>query len=344
MKMIRILNGRTIYYSVKVGLEFMDGIRVFNISEIGSSHITTNKGSQDSSNSYCDKTMAIAIACDGHGGDKYFRSNRGSKFAAEITLKSFKECMDYENQFIEKLKENPDKVLGQLEQNIIANWNSAVVKDFDEDPFNEEELSKLPNQDRLLYEQKQGIESAYGTTIIAFLLTEKFCFGLHIGDGKCFAVYENGEFKQPIPWDDKCFLNVTTSICDTNAFSNFRNFFSEELPVAVFVGTDGIDDSFATDDQLQCFYKTVISSFITSSFEIAVRELNLFLPKLSAKGSGDDVSVAAILNLTEIKRLKDLFVTETKVTEEIEVSQVELIKKQTIVSIDSDNFLTDKAP
>ena len=109
---------------------------------------------------------------------------------------------------------------------------------------------------------------------------------------------------QPIPWDEKCFLNATTSICDKDAIGNFRHFYSEDLPAAVFVGSDGIDDCFCNDEQLNSLYRTVLYSFSTSEFNAAVAELQEYLPRLSAKGSGDDISVAAILDIDRIHKLK----------------------------------------
>ena len=41
----------------------------FNLSVQGASHIKRNKECQDSSISYSDEKIAIAIVCDGHGGD-----------------------------------------------------------------------------------------------------------------------------------------------------------------------------------------------------------------------------------------------------------------------------------
>lgn len=98
----------------------------------------------------------------------------------------------------------------------------------------------------------------------------------------------------------KCFLNATTSICDSDALNRFRSFFSEKLPVAVFVGSDGIDDCFSTEEQLNNLYKTVLYSFASSDFDSAVTDLSDYLPRLSAKGSGDDVSIAAVLDLDKI--------------------------------------------
>lgn len=285
----------------------MDEFEVFDLSVIGCSHIKKNKVCQDSALSYRDEKMGVAIVCDGHGGNKYFRSHRGSELAAKITLDSIKAFMSYENQILDDLREDPDKVLGQLKKNIISNWNKAVNKDVEENPFFEEEMAVLSGADRLLFEQKFELESAYGTTIIAFVISKNFCFGLQIGDGKCCIVHENGEITQPIPWDIKCEYNVTTSICNIDAFSNFRHYYSDVLPLAVFTGTDGIDDSFASKENLYDFYKKITLSFASSDFDTAFDELQEFLPQLSEKGSGDDVSVAAVLNIKGKNITTDFF-------------------------------------
>ena len=130
----------------------------------------------------------------------------------------------------------------------------------------------------------------------------------NIGDGKCVAVSPESKFVQPIPWDEKCFLNATTSICDSDALERFRYFYSAKLPAAVFVGSDGIDDCFSSNEQLNNLYKTVLYSFATTEFEEAILDLKDYLPRLSAKGSGDDVSVSAVIDLDrigEIEAVKD---------------------------------------
>lgn len=47
---------------------------------------------------------------------------------------------------------------------------------------------------------------------------------------------------------------MTTSISDSNAIDNFRHIYSESVPGALFVASDGIDDCFSnTDDNAQLF-------------------------------------------------------------------------------------------
>lgn len=274
----------------------------FNISIQGASHIKKNKECQDASKSYFDDKMSIAIVCDGHGGDDYMRSAIGSACACEAAEKNIKNFL--ENVDKDKLVKNSEKLLKDLEASIINDWNQLIYSHFEQNPFTEAEISNISEKAKKKYTEDGRIESAYGTTMIAVAMTNEYWFGIHIGDGKCIEINANEEFTQPIPWDPKCFLNETTSICDTQALNNFRHFYSEELPIAVFVGSDGIDDCFNNDEQLNNLYKTILYSFGISDFNEAVDDLKDYLPRLSAKGSGDDVSISAILNTDLLPNLK----------------------------------------
>lgn len=274
----------------------------FNLSAQGASHIKKNKECQDASESYFDEKMAIAIVCDGHGGNDYMRSAVGSTLAAAVAKKNI---MNFLNAITkEQFFANPEKNIKNLEASIINGWNEAIYTHFNQTPFTEAELSGVSEKARRKYTQNGCIESAYGTTMIAVAMTREFWFGIHIGDGKCVAVNPEGKFVQPIPWDPKCFLNATTSICDSDALERFRHFYSEKLPAAVFVGSDGIDDCFSNNEQLHNLYKTILYSFGTCEFESAKNDLNDYLPRLSAKGSGDDVSIAAMFDFDIVPELE----------------------------------------
>ena len=230
-------------------------VKTFDLSVQGASHIKKNKECQDSSRSYCDEKIALAIVCDGHGGDDYIRSAIGSKCAcsaAERNIKSFLEKISKEKFFA-----NPEKLLNDLEASIINVWNQLIYAHYEQTPFSEAELNGISEKAKKRYVQDESIESAYGTTLIAVAMTHEYWFGIHIGDGRCVAINPEGKFVQPIPWDQKCFLNATTSICDSDALSSFRHFYSDKMPVAVFVGSDGIDDCFSNNEQLHKLYKTI---------------------------------------------------------------------------------------
>ncbi|MDE7246643.1 MAG: protein phosphatase 2C domain-containing protein, partial [Lachnospiraceae bacterium] len=273
----------------------------FHISVQGASHIKKNKECQDASFAFYDFEKSIAMVCDGHGGDDYVRSASGSGLAciaADRNIKSFLSSVDKDTFFTD-----PEKHLKNLEASIINTWNQLINAHYEKNPFTEDELNSVSEKARKKYTQDGRIESAYGTTMIAVAIGKGYWFGIHIGDGKCVAVNPEGKFVQPIPWDSKCFLNATTSICDSDALSSFRHFYSEKMPAAVFVGSDGIDDCFSNNEQLHNLYKTILYSFGTTNFNEAVNSLKDYLPRLSAKGSGDDVSIAAILDLDLIPEL-----------------------------------------
>ena len=51
----------------------------------GESHKSSDKPCQDYAYAESNPGLSMAIVCDGHGGQRYFRSQVGSQFATEIT-------------------------------------------------------------------------------------------------------------------------------------------------------------------------------------------------------------------------------------------------------------------
>lgn len=274
--------------------------RAFNVTVQGSSHIKVNKVCQDYSASVDGERYKIAIICDGHGGDDYFRSELGSQFATEAALS----CMQDQEflSFIVKNQASSPKVIDaaitQLEKSIIALWNQKVFDHFEQNNIIPEELEKVSEKAKNRYLAGERIESIYGTTLIAAFFMKGFWYAIQLGDGKCVMRSANGEWIQPIPKNEKCFLNQTTSLCDKDAFDNFRHCYGTDIPEAIFVGSDGVDDSFGyeNDAALSSFYNVVLASFGAKIFDLALEDLIDYLPRLSAKGSGDDISIAGIIN------------------------------------------------
>lgn len=263
----------------------------FHVVERGSSHVLIDKPCQDFAMSLSSPSYAIGIVADGHGSDKYFRSERGSKFAVEVTMSILKEFLSVTRNMTQLPKGEWHK---QIAASIISHWNDRIEADKTTEPFTEEELQSLKESDR--QQVKDGKwQSAYGTTLIAIVRTKKCFFGLHIGDGKCVAIDNNGNPSQPIPWDDRCFLNQTTSLCDNDAISLFRFvYLTENLPTAAFVASDGVDDTYSTDERLYDFYVTMWKMFLSDS-TTALKDIQSFLPKMSEQGSHDDISIAGII-------------------------------------------------
>ena len=297
----------------------------FSATEVGYNHTKISKVCEDASDFYDDEKMHICVVADGHGSDNYPRTEYGSKYAVNAAIES---VIDFVNTADSKdvLKDNNNNycMLNQLAKSILKAWYQSVEEDFNKRPFSEKELSLVSEKYKRKYisdnEEERHIEKAYGCTLIVFAVTDEYSFGLQIGDGKCVYIDSDGKFSEPIPWDENCQLNVTTSICDSDAIDEFRYFVTENPPTAVFIGSDGIDDSYASDEELYALYRSILKIFIENGVDIGKSEIKEYLPVLTKKGSGDDVSVALIMDLqraTEIKTSFELQNEIFKLTEEL---------------------------
>jgi len=273
----------------------------------GYSHIKANKVCQDFSGSYNTEQFAVAVVSDGHGGDDYFRSDVGSRLVVETALECVKEFLaaflsenSFEESMLTEIRENSNKYLVQLEMSIISRWRNSISEHYALNPFTAAELQIMTEKARQKFElePENRFVKAYGATLIVVVVLKKhFWFGLQIGDGKCVALLKNNEAEHPIPVNEKCFLNQTTSLCDENPLEEFRHCFcSDNFPRWIFVGSDGIEDSFNGDEGLNDFYREVAATFRKRNWKNAITELKEYLPQLSQRGSGDDMSVSGIFN------------------------------------------------
>lgn len=292
--------------------------RSFSHRTKGASHHKENLPCQDAAKHYDSDKMAIAIIADGHGSSQYFRSDVGSRIATEVALRSIKEFIEQSPEkpdvFIDKDEDyatrNGQKLFARLVGNIISTWLDEVTADELAFPLAQDDrLAKIEEKYRTRYlndRNRQYFAHAYGSTLIAVAVTYNYWFGLHIGDGRCEVLFEDGTWAQPIPWDDKCFLNSTTSICDDDAFQRARVWYGptekdSRLPVALFVNSDGVDDTYSVDEelkqkQLADLYRSIVLSFAKDGFESTDAQLPTLIERFATSGSQDDVSISGIIH------------------------------------------------
>lgn len=319
----------------------------------GESHKSSNKPCQDCAYAESSPELSIAIVCDGHGGERYFRSQKGSELAVDVTKNAIKEFLkqlnnssftrnkqaplfvgesftDFfaESSTAEQAEKAEHQALIQLFSFIISEWNQQIALDAKTRELTEWEHEHVEQQYQDEFIAKRDdpeatFEKTYGCTLMAYVQTKKFWFAFHIGDGKFVefnCIDGNLVCSQPIPWDERCFLNKTTSLCDSNALERFRYCYqgNGQFPLAVFLGSDGLDDSYGDGDNLYNFYIEIFKLYIRNligqskgnnrkkkkrnykSEDRAKNEtekaLKRDLPKISKIGSKDDMSVAAILD------------------------------------------------
>ena len=163
----------------------------FNFSCQGESHKASNKPCQDFSYSaVIDNGMSIAIVCDGHGGDRYFRSDIGARFATEVILEVVRQFLlsidqslfmgkPYTAEKAIAIEENADSseepikkqkpvdiAFRQLFSSIIFQWNNKIVEHAANTPISSWETEYVDS--KYLEDLKQGIklEKVYGSWIV----------------------------------------------------------------------------------------------------------------------------------------------------------------------------------
>lgn len=306
----------------------------------GDSHKLTDKPCQDYAYSESNEQLSMAIVSDGHGGERYFRSQIGSELAVNITKEairnfvssmeeaslndknalsvfdnapftSFSQATASEQQFESKAHQS----LMWLFSSIISQWNIAIEKDAHERDLSAWELEHVEKKyiDEFLSKKEQdnsSFEKTYGCTLMAYVQTPRYWFAFHLGDGKCIAmrlIDDKLICEQPIPWDERCFLNKTTSLCDSHALEEFRYCYQgngeQNFPIAIFLGSDGLDDSYGDGDNLHNFYIQLFKIIIKNGKEKALKELEKSLPIISQRGSKDDMSVACVYKTEALKAI-----------------------------------------
>jgi hypothetical protein len=184
-----------------------------------------------------------------------------------------------------------------------------VEEDYRFEPFTQEDLDSIPEQyayyrDRYL---AGNYIDAYGTTLAFAVVTDDFAFCAQIGDGSCVALDDNGDAFEPIPEDPHCHDNVTTSMCqDDAAYSaRFCYFPKDSIPAVIFLGSDGIENSYCNREQLYGFYRGLALTFSENGLDEGLRQLAAFLPEMTKRGSGDDVTVAGIIDFEQLKAMEE---------------------------------------
>lgn len=283
----------------------MKDYTAFSFTSIGYSHITAKKVCQDSSSWYQDEIASIIVVSDGHGSANFTRSDRGSRFACDAALNAaiaFLKDVILEDLLDEGRR---DEVVLQLCKNIMLRWNTMVDRDVACDPFSKSEVENVSEKYREGYLRGISTEHAYGATLIIAIITRDFVLAIRNGDGQCVAVDRDGRFSTPIPWNEDCEFNITTSLCDSEAIDEFRYWFATDLPAAIFIGSDGVDDSYATVDDLYNLYRRICLKALDEGPDAAAEFVKDALPEITKRGSTDDVSIAGLINTKELAQAQD---------------------------------------
>ena len=328
----------------------MDRLTYINKTVRGYLHKVRDIPCEDYSGSYGDVEgrYYIAAIADGHGDKACFRSGAGSKSAVEIAIGQLKDLAEVAlNEDLEKTSfplleqlrypKGVQMILKGLTDRIISKWYAFVNEDLIKNPPTDEEYESIGDRADS-YRSGEHLEHIYGTTLIAALWLPGFLILIQQGDGRCDVFYADGSVSQPIPWDSRCHENVTTSLCDTDVDTSIRHCvidLNQEKVVACFLGSDGVEDSFPDPDENQAgthyFYQKLAIAIDGMDRSSAEAYLDDLLPEFSERGSGDDVSVAGLIDNDAIKALLPDYaeaVRTFETSEQIRSLEAKIISKQ----------------
>ena len=160
----------------------------------------------------------VAVA-DGHGGIPYVRSGLGSKFATAAAIKLLQANVPPE-EFPKAVKETFDRMVAKhLAHRPLEDWEAARMKEWDE---------RLP------------AHYAYGTTLMAAVMTVEGATVFQMGDGEIHALDTQGNLMDALPEDPHCCENISTSMVQSNDWV-LQHFRYRELKdcSALMLYTDG---------------------------------------------------------------------------------------------------------
>ena len=266
-----------------------------NAHHIGNSHVHSGMSCEDYSATYSDDQVSIIVISDGHGDKNCFRSDRGARYACETAINLCRQFQSITNHIDDIAQCDFESLIVSLESDLADAWKEKVLADATAHPFSTEEMSVASKQAQEVYRSGQRLEKAYGCTLILAMSTANYWLSIQIGDGKSIAAYRDGVFVEPVPADENCLGNRSTSLCNSNAKESFRHYYSKVTPIAAFVSSDGVEESF---DQagLYNFFYSIAYWLKEEGFDTAKAKVEGLLPQISEGGSGDDVSAAVMVS------------------------------------------------
>lgn len=252
---------------------------IHNQTVRGMRHIRENTPCEDASAAVKRGGAVILVCADGHSDKRCTRAAKGAALAVQTAVEKL--SVFAEEADSHELFNDTEQVVRHLIRSLIYGWHEAVQSDLAANPFTDGELD--PVSCGAEYRAGIGVQRAYGTTLIAAVITRKYILLLHQGDGLCLLYRESGEAFSPVSKDPACVGNIATSLCSENADSETRYTLIENTGsniVAAALATDGIQSGSARET----------SAYIASVF--SKEHMADILSERSHKTGGDDVSLA----------------------------------------------------
>jgi len=239
---------------------------------------------------------AVLAVADGHGGPLYMRSQRGSRMAAHVAVTLLLEFAAAQTgqpalSAVKRLAAD------RLPRDLVRAWNERVTADLLSDPLGDRELDQVARRvgDQARDRLSSNPALAYGSTLLAALLTQEYVLAIQLGDGDILSVAEDGTASDwPLQRDSRLIANETTSLCSPEAWRSMRTYLQPAGPLAarlLILATDGYANSFEDRSGLIRAAEDILAAIRVDGLAAVGRLLPAWLRSTSSAGSGDDITV-----------------------------------------------------
>ncbi len=242
---------------------------------------------------------ALLALADGHGAARYVRSHRGAKLAVQVAkdiLSDFAES----NESTRDLTRVARQAAEQLPRTLVRTWQDQVRSELSVRPLSAAEEARWL-EDRKPDAVRDPLR-AYGSTLVAAILTSRYLLFCHLGDGDILTVDSQGEVaRPPLPVDTRLVANQTTSLCGPDAWNDLRVYFqplTDRPPALIMLSTDGYANSFADEQGFFAAAADLLTALRTNGVQHTTNRLPHWLHATSEGGSGDDISVGLAYRLS----------------------------------------------
>jgi hypothetical protein len=255
----------------------------------GASHERTGKPNQDAVRVVevdgAGRGGLVAAVCDGHGGDRYIRSDVGSRLGVEVACSVGRRALA--TLAAAGGPPTEDQVRAVVIPALIERWRRRVMDDVDARPFTSEE------RERAGAELDGEPLVSYGATLVMAILAPTWIAFVQIGDGDAI-VMTGGRAVGPVPHDDRLVGGETTSLCLPTADADARvAVVSGSMPDLVILSSDGYANSFASPTWRDDVGRDLLDLVGRRGIDDVEAQLPAWLAD-SAAAAGDDVSMALV--------------------------------------------------
>jgi hypothetical protein len=245
--------------------------------------------------------VAVAAVADGHGQAKSFRSGAGAGLAVDVAVDVLARFSESEPLVSGGVYGAMKDLAGHLPRIVAQTWRERVWEHVQRAPLSIDEhelcggrLLLAPDQP-MTSEAYRALWRAYGTTLIAVLVTKPYAVALQIGDGLLMAAGASGEAFEVLDPDALNFGTSTTSLSDEDAELRLRwRLIPQEgdYPVLYWLCTDGYEKAFRSEDHGAVCLEYRDAFREPDGCRMIKENLGPGLHQASADGTGDDATAA----------------------------------------------------